>query len=76
MRFEEEHTLPLLAIQATWAAVQQKNEKMLSIDKLMGKKEMGGAMSKTEMMTEVGKLADFHNKHKAKQAKKEEEELA
>jgi hypothetical protein len=74
MRFEQEHTLPLLAIEATWAAIQQRSEKMLDIEKLMGKKETGGTMSKTEMLTEAGKLADFTRRQKAKR-KKEEEDL-
>jgi len=68
----------LLAIHATWAAIQQRQEKkLLDIDKLMGKKEIGGKMSRSEMMTEVGKLADFHAQHKAKLKKeKEAKELA
>lgn len=77
MKFEQEHTLPLLAIQATWAAVQQRQEKkMLSIEKLMGTddKQASGPMSKTEMLTEVGKLADFQAKWKAKQRKKKKKE--
>jgi len=77
MRFEQEHTLPLLAIGATWAAVQQRSEKMLDIDKLMGKSKSGavnGPMSKTEMLTEVGKLADFQAKWKAKKLKREKKE--
>jgi len=77
-KFEQEHTLPLLAVHATWVAVQMKQEKkLLDIDKLMGKKELGGTMSRSEMLTEVGKLADFHAQHKAKlKKKKEAEELA
>jgi len=78
MKFEKEHTLPLLAIQATWAAIQQRQDKkMLSLDKLMGlndKKAPSGPMSKSEMLTEVGKLADFQAKWKAKKKKKEREE--
>jgi len=68
----------LLAIQATWAAIQQRQEKkLLDIDKLMGKKEIGGKQSRSEMLTEVGKLANFHAQHKAKlKKKKEAEELA
>jgi len=73
MKFEQEHTLPLLAILATWVAVQQRQEKsLLDIDKLMGKtKGAGGPMSQSEMMTEVGKLAEFHNQRKAKLAREE-----
>lgn len=73
MRFEEEHTLPLLAIHATWVAVQQRSEKMLDLDKLMGanKNKTSGPMSKTEMLTEMGKLAEFQAKWKAKKERKE-----
>jgi len=74
-KFEQEHTLPLLAIHATWAALQARQEKkLLDIDKLMGKKDIGGKMSRSEMLTEVGKLADFHAQHKAK-LKREEAKL-
>jgi len=76
MKFEDEHTLPLLALHATWVAVQQREKKLLSIEKLMGDKQMGGKQSKSEMMTEVGKLADFHAKHKAKKKKEEMKKLA
>jgi len=78
MKFEKEHTLPLLAIQATWAAVQQRQEKkMLPLDKLMGLDEdrVKGPMSKTAMLTEVGKLADFQAKWKAKKKKEREAKL-
>jgi len=73
MKFEEEHTLPLLAIGATWAAVQYKSDKMLDLDKLMGKGKEGastGPMSKASMLNEVAKLADFQ----AAKKKKEKEE--
>lgn len=76
MRFEQEHTLPLLAIHATWAAVQQRGEKMLSIDKLMGKdNKASGQMSKPAMLTEVGKLANFQAKWNAKKKKEREAEI-
>jgi hypothetical protein len=72
MKFEQEHTLPLLAIEATWAAVQQKSEKLWTLDKLLGKKQKAtGPMSKGDMLLEVGKLAEFQDKQKKK---KEEEE--
>lgn len=71
MRFEQEHTLPLLAIHATWAAVQYKSEKLWNIDKLMGKKDKAaGPMTKAAMLVQVGKLAEFQ----AAQKKKKEEE--
>ena len=76
MKFEKEHTLPLLAVHATWVAVQQRQEKkMLNLDELMGTKGKGadGPMSKTEMLTQVGKLADFQAKWKAKKKKEREE---
>jgi len=77
MKFEQEHTLPLLAIHATWVAVQQRQDKkLLDIDKLMGKKEIGGKQSRSDMLTEVGRLADFHAKHKARLKKKEAENIA
>jgi len=73
MRFEQEHTLPLLAIEATWAAVQQRSEKMLDIEKLMGRSENAGPMSQSERMTGVGKLAEFQARHNAKKKKEKEE---
>jgi hypothetical protein len=59
MKFEQEHTLPMLAVHATWVAVQQRQEKrMLSIEKLMGKEEVGssGPMTKAGMLGQVGML--------------------
>ena len=76
MKFEREHTLPLLAIQATWAAVQQRQEKkLLGLEELMGQQEdkVNGPMTKSEMLTEVGKLADFQAKWKAKKKKEAKE---
>ena len=80
MKFEKEHTLPLLAIQATWAAVQQRSEKILALDKLIGadsgdKNKLTGPMSKTEMLTETGKLAAFQAKWNAKKKKEREAKL-
>ena len=77
MRFEQEHTLPLLAIQATWAAVQLARayggEKMLDIDKLMGKDadKASGQMSKAAMMSELTKLSTVQTKWKEEKKKKE-----
>ena len=81
MRFEQEHTLPLLAIQATWAAVQlgraYGGEKMLGIDKLMGKEsdKVSGTMSKAAMMGELTKLATVQAKWKKDKKEKKEAEL-
>ena len=62
MKFEQEHTLPLLAIHATWAAVQQKSDKLWSLDKLLGKKANIGPMSQADMLLEAGKLVGLSSK--------------
>jgi hypothetical protein len=79
MKFEQEHTLPLLAVQATWAAVQMGHinakGKPLSIEKLLGKKESkssSGPMTRSGMMAEALVLQDFHNKQMEKKKKEEE----
>jgi hypothetical protein len=74
MKFEQEHTLPMLAVQATWVAVQMGHinakGKPLSIEKLLGKKDSGSQMTRSAMMAEALVLQDFHNKQMEK--KKEE----
>jgi hypothetical protein len=78
MKFEQEHTLPMLAVQATWVAVQMGNinakGKPLSIEKLLGRKDTakGEPMTRSGMMAEALVLQDFHNKQMEKKKKEEE----
>ncbi len=71
LQFEQDHDLPMMALQATWNAIQQRSEKMLDIDDLLGKgKGSRGPMSKTEM---VSNMYWVHEKAVELQKKKEEE---
>lgn len=79
MKFEQEHTLPMLAVQATWVAVQMgyinSKGKPLSIEKLLGRKGAKGSrepMTRSAMMAEALVLQDFHNKQMEKKKKEEE----
>ena len=82
MKFEKEHTLPMLAVHATWVAVQnghiKAKGKPLSIEKLLGdafsgdgdKAQARGPMTRSAMMSEALMLKEFHDK----QMEKEKEE--
>jgi len=80
MKFDSEHTLPLLAVHATWVAVQMgmvnNKGKPLSMEKLLGKKETaeasGGPMTRSAMMAEVTNLAEFNARQMEKKKEKEE----
>ena len=81
MKFEQEHTLPLLAVHATWVAVQtgtiNSKGKPLTIEKLLGKKGKAGKevdkgpMTRSGMMAEALVLKEFHDR---KMAEKKEDE--
>ena len=74
MKFEKEHTLTLMAVHATWVAVQMghmnSKGKPMKLEKLLGKEDDKGQMSKGDMMANALLLQDFHNKQMEK--KKEE----
>jgi hypothetical protein len=75
MKFEQEHTLPMLAVHATWVAVQtgyiRSKGKPLKLEKLLGKEDSGSQMSKGDMMANALLLQEFHNKQKEKKKKEE-----
>ncbi len=77
MKFEQEHTLPMLAVHATWVAVQMgminSKGKPMKLDKLLGKddKDGGGQMSKGDMMANALILQEFHSKQMEKKKKEE-----
>ena len=71
MKFEQEYTLPLLAVHATWVAVQMgtinSKGKPLTIEKLLGKKGKAGTadrgpMTRSAMMSEALVLKEFHDR--------------
>lgn len=70
LKFEQDHVLPMMALQATWNAIQQRSEKLLDIEKLLGKGESHAPMSKTEM---VANIYWVHEKAVEIRKKKEEE---
>jgi hypothetical protein len=77
MKFDREHTLPMLAVHATWVAVQTglvtSKGKPLSIEKLLGKQETagasGGPMTRSGMMAEAATLAEFNARQMEKKKK-------
>jgi len=76
MKFEQNHTLPMLAVHATWVAVQtghiNAKGKPLSIEKLLGKAEIkAGPMTRSAMMGEALMLKEFHDKQMEKKKKEE-----
>jgi hypothetical protein len=78
MKFEQEHTLPMLAVHATWVAVQtgmiNSKGKPMKLEKLLGKedaKKASGPMTRSGMMAEALVLKDFHEKQMAKKKQKE-----
>ena len=80
MKFDKEYTLPLLAVHATWVAVQMgtvnSKGKPLSIEKLLGKQETGsdgGPMTRSAMMVEVSTLAEFNARQMEKKKKEKKE---
>ena len=81
MKFDKEYTLPLLAVHATWVAVQMgtvnSKGKPLSIEKLLGKDETssggGGPMTRSAMMVEVSTLAEFNARQMEKKKKEKKE---
>ncbi len=82
MKFEKEHTLPMLAVHATWVAVQnghiKSKGKPLSIEKLIGdstsdskaSSPVRGPMTRSAMMSEALMLKEFQERQGEK--KKEE----
>ena len=76
MKFDQEHTLPMLAVHATWLAVQtghmNTKGKPMKLEKLLGRDDKGGGqMSKGDMMANALVLQDFHNKQMEKKKKEE-----
>jgi len=70
LKFEQDHDLPMMAILATWTAVQHRAEKMLDIEQLLGKSGTHNApMSKTEMVSNI-----YYMHEKAVERKKQEGE--
>ena len=79
MKFEQEHMLPLLAVHATWVAVQtgmiNSKGKPLTIEKLLGKKGTGkdkGPMTRSAMMSEALMLKEFHDRKMVEKKEKED----
>jgi len=76
MDFQEEYTLPLMAVHATWTAYQQRVDKMVSIEKLLNVKDAkdaatDGPMSSQEM---ISNLMYVHKKALEIKAKNEQED--
>ncbi len=76
MKFEQEHTLPMLAVHATWVAVQtgmvNSKGKPLSIEKLLGKTQTGQTakgepMTRSAMMSEALVLKEFQDRQEKKE---------